>query len=86
MTNHSEDKTNPNLLILPLEEAVALNAKENLERDRRLKLVDEKDNEETRNLYLEEARFILETYGESYGPDFPDHHLIRVESQENTAE
>lgn len=66
---------------LPLEDAISLSAKENLERDQRLRLI-ETPSEDCLKLYREEAQAVLEAFGESYLPDFPDHHLIRVENRQ----
>ncbi len=60
---------------LPLQEAIALEAKQNLERDQRV-LPDETPDD--LSLYREEAEHVLTTLGEGYIPDFPDHRLVKV--------
>lgn len=65
-------------IYLPLEEAVKLEAAQNLERDKRTL----GDVAEEMEIYLEEARHILTTMGEGYLPDYPDHKLIKVKKEE----
>lgn len=66
-------------IALPMEEAVELAVKENIERDRRcglLKSIFVSPDE--RAVYEEEAEYLLRTTGENYEPEYSDHHLIVV--------
>jgi len=61
---------------LPMEAAVGLSAFENLERDVRMGLIDYILTEEDLRIYKDEARELMETMGENYDPEFPDHHRV----------
>lgn len=60
---------------LPLSEAIALEAKQNQERD--VKVLGEEDACEF-SIYEEEAKHLLETYGEGYVPEIEGHKLVFV--------
>ena len=68
-----------NIRVLPLDDAVELSCKENIERDQRVGVLPLAVSPEEKKLYLEEAREVLRLYGENFLPDYPDHHVIRVE-------
>jgi hypothetical protein len=61
---------------LPLEEAVALAVKENIERDIRCGLISNNEAEIDREVYEEEVRCFFSQGEGNYYPEFPDHHLI----------
>lgn len=64
-------------VVLPMAEAVELEAKQNLERDRRLF----GENEDLDlDIYREEARHLLTTTGEGYEPAHDDHKLVKVQA------
>lgn len=64
-------------VVLPLADAIALEAKQNMERDRRTLGDEEVDGQDA--TYLEEAEHLLAIYGEGYVPDFADHKLVKVQ-------
>ena len=63
--------------VLPLEEAIKLEAKQNIERDIRV-LGDEEPDDEMEAIYEEEARTMLTEFGQGYYPEYPDHYLVQV--------
>lgn len=71
-----------NTQILPLEEAIKLEAKQNMERDMRLfgdvygRVITE---DEVRVIYEDAAREFLSEYGVGYIPEYPDHVMIQVQ-------
>lgn len=70
-----------NSICLPLEEAIKLAVKENIERDIRLgciELCEKPITDEYKYIYEEEARELFKTTGSNYNPEFPDHHFIFV--------
>jgi hypothetical protein len=70
-------------IILPLKEAIALLAKENWERDKRTGCLDSdqlKYEGEVQQEYEQEAEAVFKYYdGIGYDPDYPDHHLVKVQ-------
>lgn len=61
-----------------LDEAVKKAAEQNLKRDQRMGLEDDPANQATVDIYLEEARVLLESTGENYIPEYPDtEHIVR---------
>lgn len=62
---------------LPLEEAVSLETKQNMERDR-LVLGNDEVSDEDEAVYREEAEYWLTTTGEGYQPDLANHKLVKV--------
>jgi hypothetical protein len=67
-------------IILPLQEAITLFAKENWERDKRVDLISGKYTSKQQQEYEQEAEAVFEHYdGIGYDPDYPDHHLIKVQ-------
>lgn len=62
---------------LPLQEAITLEVKQNMERDRRVMGAAEVPDEDE-GIYREEAEHLLTTTGEGYYPEFDDHKLVRV--------
>lgn len=62
---------------LPLQDAIALEVKQNIERDRRVLGASEVSDDDE-GIYRREAEHLLTTTGEGYYPDFPDHKLVRV--------
>lgn len=62
---------------LKFEEAVKLAVKENMERDRRLGLLED-ETEDDKKIYEEEAIYLLKETCENYLPEFKDHHHIFV--------
>ena len=68
-----------NKLYLPFEEAVLESAKQNYDRDHRVGVLGNRDTwEKESEIYLEEARHLLESTRENYIPEFPEHSLICV--------
>lgn len=66
-------------ITLPLEEAVLLAVEENIDRDKRMDVIDRDECDyELIEMYEKEAHHILTTAGEGFIPDYPDHHHIRV--------
>lgn len=63
-------------VVLPLAEAIDLEVKQNMERDRRV-LGEEEDLEDA--VYREEAKYLLTTSGEGYQPEYADHKLVKVQ-------
>jgi hypothetical protein len=75
-------------LKLPLKEAIEAAVKQNIERDRRMeKEIGETDlmpdplPQDELDLYYEEVRYLLETTGENYLPDYPDHPHVVIEDK-----
>ena len=69
-----------NKITLPLEEAVAQSAKQNFDRDKKMGVFEDGESWESESeMYLEEARHLLETTGSNYIPDYPDHPYIVLE-------
>ena len=68
--------------ILPLEEAIKLEAKQNIERDYRVFGFDYGDaltEEQLTTIYENVARLYLTTNGVGYSPEYDDHILVKVE-------
>lgn len=61
---------------LPLQEAIALEAKQNFERDQRV-IGEDEVMADVMEDYIEEAAWLMES-GEGYHPEFPDHKLVKV--------
>ena len=68
------------MIELPLEEAIELEVKQNMERDKSLGDVSEKEILSMRMVYEEEARLSMEQFGAGYEPDVPhlNHKLVKV--------
>lgn len=66
------------IIELPLDEAIKLEATQNMERDRRVLGSREVDGQES--VYLAEAEHWLTTTGEGYIPDFTDHKHVKVKN------
>lgn len=73
-------------VFLPLSEAIDLATKENIERDQRKGLLPLDIPDETREIYREEATALLNNDGENYEPDYPDHHMIKLERPRGESE
>lgn len=68
-------------IYLPFEEAVEAAARQNFERDKRVRFSgggQVKQWEEEAEIYREESRFLMEDSGENYFPDYQDHKHIKV--------
>lgn len=61
-------------------QAVELAAKENFERDVLIGITKADEWPEQKEVYLKEAEFLFEAFGENWEPQFPHHHVIRVKS------
>lgn len=61
------------IVYLPMDEAVALEAKQNRERDAR---VLGEDDCAQMSVYEEEAKYLMVEYGEGYIPDYDDHKHV----------
>lgn len=62
--------------VLPLEEAIKLEAKQNMERD--VRVCGDRITEDEKIIYEEEAREVLSRYGVGYDPEYADHFLVKV--------
>lgn len=75
--------TKPTVVELPFDEAVKLEARQNMERDIALGLESKENIQKFEAAYLEEAALVLKTYGAGYIPESSSACLVRVKVKTN---